>query len=175
MPLAALRRDRMEVMGYFYRSNIHPFTECERRAQTLRDYAQQTSLEVIFDRSYDLEGFLQKLVFRESERCQICYHERLKSTALMARRGKFDAFSTTLLYSRYQKHDLIRAVAEEIAHQVGVPFHYEDYRVGWREGIDRSKQMGMYRQPYCGCIYSEKDRYWKPERKPTERRTADRR
>jgi len=79
----------------------------------------------------------------------------------MARRGKFDRFSTTLLYSKFQMHDAIRKTAEAIAMDVGIPFHYQDFRIGWSEGIAVSKQMGMYRQSYCGCIYSEKERYFR--------------
>ena len=79
----------------------------------------------------------------------------------MARRGKFDCFSTTLLYSKFQKHDTIHAIGEAVAKEVGVPFHYQDFRPGWREGIEASRAMGMYRQS-CGCIYSEKERYLGP-------------
>jgi hypothetical protein len=75
---------------------------------------------------------------------------------------KFDAFSTTLLYSKFQKHDTIRSIGTSVAQQVGVPFVYQDFREGWKEGVLTSKAMGMYRQQYCGCIYSEKERYHRP-------------
>ena len=81
---------------------------------------------------------------------------------------KVDAFSTTLLYSRYQNHDLICSQSERLAEKYGVPFYYQDFRKGWQEGIDRSIEMGLYRQPYCGCIYSEQERYdnrWKKRQK----------
>jgi hypothetical protein len=149
-------------MGYFFRSNIHPYTECLKRQETLRDYAAQIDLRVIYQEEYDLEGFLRNVVYRESNRCQYCYHERLRAAALIARRGKFDAFTSTLLYSKFQNHGLIRSIAESVGKTVGIPFHYEDFRTGWKAGIDASKQMGLYRQQYCGCIYSEKERYFKP-------------
>jgi len=79
----------------------------------------------------------------------------------MAKKGKFDFFSTTLLYSKFQNHELIKTFGESIGKSVGIPFYYEDFRTGWKEGIETSKQLGMYRQQYCGCIYSEKERYYK--------------
>ena len=148
-------------MGFFYRHNIHPYTECLKRQEALQSYAEQIDLKVIYQEGYDLEGFIQNVVFRESERCNYCYHDRLRSTALVAKRGKFDYFSTTLLYSKHQKHELIRSMGESIGKSTGVKFLYQDFREGWKEGIECSKNMGLYRQQYCGCIYSEKERYFK--------------
>jgi predicted adenine nucleotide alpha hydrolase (AANH) superfamily ATPase len=161
-PIKNMRQEGLEVMGFFYRHNIHPYTECLKRQQALEAYAEQINLKVIYQQGYDLEGFIQNVAFRESERCNYCYHDRLRSTALLARHGKFDYFSSTLLYSKHQKHELVRSMGESIGKSVGVPFLYRDYREGWKEGIECSKQMGLYRQQYCGCIYSEKERYYKP-------------
>ena len=158
-PIRVLGEDRFEVMGYFYRSNIHPYTECLKRQETLESYARQIEIKLIIAPEYDLEGFLRSAVFRESNRCELCYHDRLRSTALIAKRGKFDTFSTTLLYSKFQKHEAIRSIGEAVGKEVGIPFHYQDFREGWKEGIQASKALGMYRQQYCGCIYSEKERY----------------
>jgi len=161
-PIKTIREEGLEVMGFFYRHNIHPYTECLKRQEALQVYAEQADLKVIYQEGYDIEGFMQNVAFRESERCNYCYHDRLRSTALLARRGKFDYFSSTLLYSKHQQHDLIRTMGASIGKSVGVPFLYQDYREGWKEGIECSKQMGLYRQHYCGCIYSEKERYYKP-------------
>jgi len=160
-PIEAFRKEGFEVMGFFYRHNIHPFMECMRRQEALQSYAETNNLRVIYQDGYDLEGFIQKIAFRESQRCSICYHERLKATALMARRGKFDYFSTTLLYSKFQKHDDIKSMGEAVGRSVGIQFYYYDFREGWKEGVETSKDLGLYRQQYCGCIYSEKDRYYK--------------
>ena len=160
-PVKTMREKGLDVMGFFYRHNIHPYAECLRRQEALQSYAGQVDLRVIYQEGYDLEGFIQNVVFRESERCNYCYHDRLRATALLAKRGKFDYFSTTLLYSKHQKHDLIRSMGESIGKSTGVAFLYQDFREGWREGIAYSKQMGLYRQQYCGCIYSEKERYFK--------------
>ncbi len=158
-PVDVIRQEGIELMGFFYRHNIHPLTECLRRQQTLTGYAQDIDLRVIYQQGYDLEGFLQNVVWREKNRCRYCYYDRLRSTALIARRGKFDAFSTTLLYSKFQKHELIRDIAQSVASETGVKFYYRDFRRGWKEGIEKSKQLKLYRQQYCGCIYSEKERY----------------
>ena len=160
-PLSVLRDDRVDVMGFFYRDNIHPYTECLKRQETLTDYAQEMDLKLIVPDTYDLEGFLRNVAFREADRCTYCYHARLQATAHLAKRGKFDAFSSTLLYSKFQNHDMIRKVGESVGKAMGVPFHYQDFRIGWKEGIRISKELGMYRQSYCGCIYSEKDRYYR--------------
>jgi len=148
-------------MGFFYKNNIHPYTECLRRQEALEKYAAQINLRVIYQEGYDLEGFIQNLVHREADRCRHCYHDRLRTTALLAKRGKFDFFSSTLLYSKFQKHELVRSIGESIAKSVGVPFFYQNFREGWKEGVDTSKDLKMYRQQYCGCIYSEKERFLK--------------
>lgn len=149
-------------MGFFYRHNIHPYTECLKRQETLNAFAESIDFKVIFQQGYDLEGFLQRAVFRESKRCEVCYHDRLTATAQVARNGKFDAFSSSLLYSRFQNHEMIRAIGESVGNSVGVPFYYRDFRIGWQYGIETSKRLGLYRQQYCGCIYSEKQRYCSP-------------
>lgn len=160
-PIRILRENSADVMGFFFRDNIHPYTECLKRQQTLVEYAKEIGIKLIIPDDYDMEGFLRNVVFREKNRCYFCYHLRLEATAKLARRGKFDAFSTTLLYSKFQKHDLIRSVGESVGKSVGIPFFYQDFRDGWKEGVQTSKSLGMYRQPYCGCIYSEKERYYK--------------
>jgi epoxyqueuosine reductase len=161
-PLARLREEGMTVMGFFYRHNIHPYQECLRREETLRAWAKTVDFKIIYQEGYDLEGFIQQMVHREKQRCPICYHERLRTTALMAKRGKFGAYTSTLLYSKRQRHELIREIGESVGRQVGVPFYYADFREGWQAGIEASKTAGMYRQSYCGCIYSEKERYYHP-------------
>ncbi len=160
-PVDTLRKEGHDVMAFFYRSNIHPFTECLRRQETLQRYADGIDLKVIVDDGYDLEGFLRKAAFREADRCRICYHDRLRAAALIARRGRFDAFSSTLLYSKFQRHELIRELAEAVSKTVGVRFVYRDFREGWKQGVETSKELGMYRQQYCGCVYSEKERFFR--------------
>jgi len=149
----------MEVFGFFYNPNIHPYQEYRKRLKTVKDYSGKIDLRMIYRDEYRLEEFLQNVVFRESERCRYCYYSRLKSAAQVAKKGKFDFFSTTLLYSKSQNHKRIQEIGEGLAREYGVKFLYEDFREGWKEGIEVSKDLGLYRQQYCGCIYSEKERY----------------
>lgn len=152
----------MEVFGFFYNPNIHPFTEYRRRLEAVRNYANDINLHMIWRDRYDLELFLRETIFREENRCRFCYHTRLEATIQVAKKGEFDAFTTTLLYSKFQDHELIIDIGKSLAKRYGVSFLYEDFRVGWKEGIDASKELNMYRQQYCGCIYSEKERFCKP-------------
>jgi predicted adenine nucleotide alpha hydrolase (AANH) superfamily ATPase len=152
---------KMDVMGFFYRHNIHPFTECLKREDTLKQYSDSIGLKVIYQKDYKIEEFLQSIVFREKDRCRYCYYDRLKATALVAKKGKFEGFTTTLLYSKFQNHELIRQTGEALAKNYNLKFFYHDFREGWKSGIEESKSLEMYRQQYCGCIYSEKDRYFK--------------
>ena len=160
-PVKVLKEMGMDIMGFFYRYNIHPFQECVKREETLKQYSESIGLKVIYQPDYKIEKFLQSIVFREKERCRYCYYDRLKATALVAKKGKFEGFTTTLLYSRFQNHELIRQTGEAIAKNYGLKFFYHDFREGWKFGIEESKRLKMYRQQYCGCIYSEKDRYYK--------------
>lgn len=160
-PLKALRTRGHDVTGFFYNPNIHPYQEYSRRQETLRQYADRILLNVIWMKSYLLEEFLAQVAPRPEERCVYCLTDRLKHTAEQAKEEKYDAFTSTLLYSRYQKHDLIRQIGESLGHQLGIPFFYQDFREGWNDGVKISRELGMYRQPYCGCVYSEKDRFCK--------------
>jgi predicted adenine nucleotide alpha hydrolase (AANH) superfamily ATPase len=162
-PLKVLRAQGMEVHGFFYNPNIHPYQEFRRRLTAVQEYAPAVALPLQVDGGYDLEKFLRLVVFREEDRCRHCYTLRLQAAALAAKQAHCDAFSATLLYSRFQKHDLIRELGEQIGQEAGVPFYYADFRPGWQEGIDESRRLGLYRQNYCGCIYSEKERFSKAD------------
>jgi epoxyqueuosine reductase len=158
-PLQALRDQGHHVRGFFFNPNIHPYQEFRKRLAAVELLAAKTALSVECHREYGLTEYLRQVVHHESERCRLCYLMRLLPTVEHARTMAADAFTTTLLYSRYQNHELIRQVAEELAARCGVPFYYEDFRHGWQQGIEMARQMELYRQPYCGCIYSEQERY----------------
>lgn len=166
-PLNFLRENGMDVMGFFYRHNIHPYKECLKRQDALLNYSGCADFKVIIQKGYDLEGFLRNAAFREADRCASCYHERLTAAALVAKKGKFNAFSSTLLYSKFQNHEMIRKTGEAVGKSTGVRFYYHDFREGWKKGVEESKKLNMYRQNYCGCIYSEKERYYKESSQTT--------
>ena len=158
-PVKVLREQNHEVTGFFFNHNIHPYQEYQRRLDTTRTYAELVDLPLLIQDEYLLETFLAEVADDPSQRCNYCYQSRLTETAKAAVEKGFEAFTSTLLYSRYQQHDAIVTFGRQLADEYNLIFHYEDYRTGWQEGIRISKEMGLYRQQYCGCIYSEKERY----------------
>jgi len=158
-PLKTLRAEGREVTGYFFNHNIHPYQEFRRRLDTVHDYAGRVELPLIVDDTYALDEFLANVAANPAQRCGYCYQSRLEATARTAAEQGFTSFSSSLLYSRYQQHEVIRACGEALGARYGIEFIYADFRAGWQAGIVESKAMGLYRQQYCGCIYSERDRY----------------
>ena len=157
-------KEKFDITGFWYNPNIHPYQEYERRLQEVQKFEKNHDLGILYKTDYPLEKWLQNVAFREDDRCRFCYHDRLEKTAKYAKKGKFDYFTTTLLYSKFQDHELMKEMCEALAKECGVPFLYKDLREFWKEGIERSKTEDMYRQQYCGCIYSEKERYYHPEK-----------
>jgi len=160
-PLERMKEKGDEAVGYFFNPNIHPFQEYQKRLDALKQYSERVGLKVIYRDEYLLEEFLKNVSHRVEERCQYCYSVRLETTACEAKKQSFDGFSTTLLQSTHQNHALIKETGERLAREIGIPFYYEDFRQGWRKGMEVSKAMELYRQQYCGCIYSEKERFMK--------------
>lgn len=158
-PVKMLKSQGHSITGYWFNPNIHPVTEFYKRLETLRDFDKAEEIPMIIDETYGLVNFVRNVADDHKNRCGYCYTVRLEAAAKMAAEKGFDAFSSTLFYSKYQNHDLMKQIAESMAEKYSVCFYYEDYREGWKYGIDTSKALGMYRQPYCGCIYSEEDRY----------------
>ena len=167
-PLSVLRAQGHAAWGYFNNPNIHPFKEFQRRIEALEIMSQRFDFPVHYERTYGLREFLRQVVFHEDSRCGLCYAMRLRPTAERAVAMGADAFSTTLLYSRYQNHAQLREQGEALADELGIPFYYQDFRLGWQEGIDQAVDLGLYRQPYCGCIYSEEERYDRKRKKRVE-------
>jgi predicted adenine nucleotide alpha hydrolase (AANH) superfamily ATPase len=156
-----MREQGHGVTSYWYNPNVHPFMEHKRRLDAMRQLSELIDLPLIEADGYEMIEYLRALVGHEAERCSTCYRMRLEQTAKVAKENDFDAFTTTLLISPYQDHEKIVEIASNIAKDVGVTFYYEDFRPGFREGQRISKEMGLYLQPYCGCIYSEWERYAK--------------
>jgi len=152
-----LRELAFEVTGYWYNPNVHPFSEHERRRETLVQYAQQFDLPVIWEPGYEIVGFMRAINGQERfrTRCKVCYRLRLERTAQVAAREGFDAFTTTLLISPYQDQATIRAIAEQTAARHGLSFYFENFRRGWAEHGQMTREHGLYSQRYCGCVYSE--------------------
>ncbi len=158
-PAKILREAGHDLHGLFYNPNIHPLAEHSLRLESARKLLEGMDIPATIDDEYDVEEYFRRVVYRESNRCAACYRLRLERAAREAASQKFDAFTTTLLVSPYQKHELIREIGESAGMDYGVEFYYEDFRPGWTETRRMSNEMGLYRQKYCGCIYSEKERF----------------
>jgi len=167
-PLKALRGEGFFVQGLFYNPNIHPYTEFKNRLDEVEKYSKAEGLRVASEVGYDMEEYMRRVAFNEEQRCAICYEMRIRKVAQAAKDSGFGSFTTTLLYSKYQKHDLLVQIANVISKEVGIDFLYRDFREGWQEGQDKSRELDMYRQKYCGCIYSEKERFYKEQKQPVE-------
>jgi predicted adenine nucleotide alpha hydrolase (AANH) superfamily ATPase len=160
-PLRRLVELGLSIHGFFYNPYIQPYEEFQKRLAALQQLAEAERLKLIIRSDYDLEVFFREVAFRERSRCIHCYSTRIEATARLAKKSRFDAFTTTLLYSKRQKHELVRHLCDEASKRFGIPFFYEDFRIGWKEGQEHARRLGLYRQHYCGCIYSEKDRFSK--------------
>ena len=148
-----------EVAGAFVNPNIHPYREFESRREAARLACAALDVAMVREDGYGLTEFLRAVVGHENERCPLCYAMRLDRVAELANSLGFDAFSTSMLISTYQDHEGIRQAGEAAAEAHGVEFEYRDFRPKVMEGVKASKEMGLYRQQYCGCIYSEWERY----------------
>lgn len=163
--LKTLLGEGYEVTGLFYNPNIHPLTEYIKRRDGCLAVAEKLGIKVIVkDDEYKPQEWFRAVAHRENNRCFHCYANRLERTAQIARKGNFDFFTTTLLYSRYQKHEDIASLGRDLE-SAKTKFLYHDFREGWQEGIETSKEWEIYRQQYCGCLYSENERYQRELRK----------
>lgn len=174
-----LREEGYEPTGYFFNPNIHPYQEWRKRLNAAREFTEKVGMELHVVNHYGLREFLTK-TFSVVEgidgedtiqsdgfhnRCKICYAWRLSESAKFAAENNFEMFTSTLFYSIHQNHELMKNIAESFSKSFGVKFFYEDFREGWQEGIDISLELGLYRQNYCGCIFSEEERFSKDIKK----------
>lgn len=159
-PHKRLEEEGHEVTGFFYNPNIHPYQEYKSRKGALEKYIEMKPARVIYKNDYDIENYLRGALGAD-DRCRFCYECRLTETAKTAHSLDFDAFSTTLLISPYQKHEMLEEVGKKIAGEYGIEFYYEDFRKGYAESREIARSLELYMQKYCGCIFSEKERYFK--------------
>lgn len=160
--LMHLRNIDLETVGYFYNPNIHPYAEFNARKSSFIDFSEKMGFNADVDNDYGLKFFINEVkdvCDDKNARCERCYRMRLLKTALSAKEKGCTSFSTTLSISPYQDHELIKKVGNEIAKETGVDFKYFDFSIGYKKSISLSKDLGLYRQKYCGCIFSEGERY----------------
>ena len=158
----SLRGEGIEPTGYWYNPNIHPFTEYRARRNCLREYAATISLPLVERNDYGLRPFVRAVAEDIAGRCVKCYELRLFETARYAAVNGFDSFTSSLFISPYQRHELMKEVAERAADEFHVAFLYRDFRPLFKAGQERARELGFYMQKYCGCVFSEEERYLKP-------------
>ena len=162
--IEVLRGDKIEVTGFWYNPNIHPYTEYRARRDCLRDYAGQIELPVIEKNDYALRPFVRAVAEDLDHRCGKCYEMRLFETAKAAKEGGFDSFTSSLFISPYQNFDLMQETAQRAAAEYGVEFLFRDFRPYFRAGQEKARELGFYMQKYCGCVFSEEERYIKAKK-----------
>ena len=160
-----LRKEGIEPTIFWYNPNIHPYKEYEARKETLIMYSEKEKLNLIIEDEYGLDAFCKNVVNDLDKRCtNYCYPVRLRKTFEYAKENGYDAVTTTLLYSIYQKHEFIKMYCEKLSKEYDIEFLYRDFRLGFFEGHDKAIKLGLYMQKYCGCVFSEEDRYLKKKK-----------
>ena len=168
----SLRSEGIDPSCFWYSPDIHPYREYKARRDTLIDYAASLHLELAVHDEYGLRDFVRAVAEDIARRCVHCYACRLEETARYAAGNGFTHFSTTLLVSPYQDHDGICRAAEQAAARYGVEFLYRDFRPGFRQGQAKARELGLYMQKYCGCVFSEEERYARQIQRDRERFSA---
>ena len=154
-----LKKSDWDISACYFNLNIHPYTEYKLRLKTLREFLQIQGIPLLAVSEYDLKGFIRKAGMDNPGRCTACYRMRMEAAAELAAKEGFTAYTTTLLISPWQDHEQLRAICEDCGKQFGVEFFYQDFRTVYKKSVELSKSMDMYRQKYCGCIFSEEERY----------------
>ena len=164
-----LRKEGIEPTMYWFNPNIHPFKEYVARRDCFKDFCEKQNLKHIIEDNYGLDEFCKNVSNDINARCvNYCYPIRMRRVFEFAKENGYDTVSTTLLYSIYQKHEYIKKLCEDLSKEFGIDFLYRDFRVGFEEGHQKAYEMGLYLQKYCGCVFSEEDRYSKQIRKEKE-------
>lgn len=154
----------LSLGGFFYNPNIHPAEEYEKRKTSVVRMSEDYGIPVDYFDENMMDYWRGKLGQDKLVRCNTCYSLRLEATAKLAKENSFDAFTTSLLISPYQDHQLIKTMGEKIADKYGISFYYEDFRELYRIGREISRGKNYYMQKFCGCFYSysESDHPKKP-------------
>ena len=157
-----------EITVFYYNPNIFPESEYTKRIleqQTLiRDMSTKYPVSFVAG-AYDSHKFYAMVKGMEDmkeggARCFGCYALRLEETAKMAREGAFDYFTTTLTISPLKNADKLNEIGSKLAEKYGVSYLPSDFKKknGYKRSIELSKEYGLYRQDYCGCEFSQRDR-----------------
>lgn len=157
--VAHWRQQGYEVSALWYNPNIHPYTEHQSRLEAMKSLSRELNLPLTIAEGYGFIEYFRRVAGHEALRCQDCFRLRLSKTADIASGMGFSTFTTTLLISPHQKHELLREIGDESARGKDIEFLYADLRKRYSDSRHTTKGLNLYRQQYCGCIYSEWERY----------------
>jgi predicted adenine nucleotide alpha hydrolase (AANH) superfamily ATPase len=172
-PVKLFRSEGHSLTGFWFNPNIHPLEEYECRLDSFKQLSKEWKMDVVFREEHKPEAFFKMFGLNSlnglnslkglkippfPERCKSCYKLRLEETAIEASKEGFDAFTTTLLISPYQSFEEIEKAGKALAERHNVEFRPWDFRPYFREAMALSKELGLYRQKYCGCIFSKNER-----------------
>ena len=156
------------VTVFYYNPNIFPAEEYEKRVKEQEALILRLPAKhriSFLEGPYEQERFYEmakglELEPEGGERCFRCYHLRLLEAAQMARAGAFDYFTTTLSISPLKDAEKLNEIGEKLAREYGVAYLNSDFkkRNGYKRSIELSREYGLYRQDYCGCVYSLRER-----------------
>ncbi len=157
-----------KITGLSYNPNIHPLDEFKRREDCLKGYIPQEHPEIkVYYIDYNPRDYFNSIAgeIEAPQRCFSCWKLRLERTARFARENNISAFTSTLLVSPYQSQEKLKEIGVDAALKYGVEFIYRNFRKFYSQGNKKSKELGLYRQNYCGCLFSELERYEKVKSK----------
>ncbi|MBI5674250.1 MAG: epoxyqueuosine reductase QueH [Nitrospirae bacterium] len=172
-PFKLLQEERHDYSGFWFNPNIHPYEEYSLRLDSLKELAGRWFVKMHYTEDYDPAEYFKMFGIDDlsgvdhveeannverAERCKMCYKLRLEKTAEKVCQNGFDAFSTTLLISPYQDFEEIAATGKELAEKYNILFYVKDFRPHFRKSQAMAKELGLYRQKYCGCIFSREER-----------------
>jgi len=150
-----------KILAFWENPNIHPFIEYKSRFESFKKLTKTLEIDFLvgtIDYGFPLFFEAMKTVCL-TERCFTCYSLRLSKTAAKAKELGCEAFSTTLLISPYQKHELLISIGEKFSQKYEIPFFYRDLRPYFSRSRQIARELNLYRQKYCGCIFSEAERF----------------
>lgn len=155
-PLKFLTSQGIEPDCFWFNPNIHPQFEWDRRLENLQKACDSYGLKLVREGVSCEEEYWRSKEYLEKygSRCEMCYDRRMEEAARYCADHGYDSFCTTLLVSPYQQHDRISEISREKAERYGVKFYYLDFRPGFYFGQKLAKEIGLYRQKYCGCCFS---------------------
>lgn len=158
---------KFDYTACFYNPNIHPKVEYERRKEAFKQLCELKGVDYVVLDEYSLDGYVRDVVLKVGEdkefkiRCEYCYYMRLKQVFEYASKNGYTIVSTTLTISPYQNHEIIKKVGKRLEKEYGIEFMYLDYRPYFRQGQKMARDIGIYMQKYCGCVFSFDSGRWK--------------